>query len=223
MSHGLIQQDWNDRINQCLERIVTGSWVEYQYIANPSDARLDYHKRVVRECYLRHAEAGSFDIECVMEDIIDHDETQLEMASDLLVSHQHGDMLDAYNQSYEDLLWQLKMDLAEESGFIFLSDYGTTLSNDALPLFVLNTLAEMHAYFEVCYPSKYGVQGNGIVPRCYGQFDAQTVLFKNLVEYEPLQCVRQGKTLSSPLLCRLDRSRLVNQKSLKGVVSYVNQ
>ena len=82
MSHGLIQQDWNDRINQCLERIVTGSWVEYQYIANPSDARLDYHKRVVRECYLRHAEAGSFDIECVMEDIIDHDETQLEMASD---------------------------------------------------------------------------------------------------------------------------------------------
>lgn len=223
MSEELRQQDWNERINACLERIITGSWVEYQYVANPADPRLDYHKKVVRDIYLRRAQMGDFNIESILEDILDHDESQLETASSFLLM-QSASCQECYSShTYEDLLFQLKLDLAEESGFIFFSDYASPMDNDDLPLFVICTLAEMHAYFETAMPPKYGVQTSGFVPRTFGQFDAQNVLFDKMVEYDHVLCVQQSRTITSPLLCRLDRSRLPIQKTLKGVVSYVNE
>ena len=223
MSAELCQQDWIERVNAHLERIITGSWAEYRYVANPADTRLEYHRSVIEECYLRRAHHGQFDIEGLIEELIDHDETQLELAS-LIIADKQGEELPPWysTSSLEDVLFQLKLDLAEESGFVFFSEYVAPICNDDLPLFVLCVLAEMHAYFETVTPPKYGVQGAGIVPRAFGQFDAQNVLFPTMIEYDNLLCVSKSRTVQSPVLCRLDRSRISNHKSLKGDVSYVD-
>ena len=221
MSNQLSQQDWQSKINTCLERIITGSWAEYQYIANPGDTRLEYHRSVIRDIYLRNAQRGDFDIESVLEEIIDHDETQLETASEMVAKQNDVQQFYDCNQtSYEDMLLQLKLDLAEESGFCFFSDYASDMHNEDLPLFVLSVLAEMRAYFEICHPSKNTASRADMVPRAFGQFDAQTVIFDSMVEHEPLFFVPEASTINSALLCRLDRSRMQDRKTLKGDVSY---